>query len=152
MKFFATICAFGAAASAAASSVSVSYDTVYDNAAGSMSTVACSDGSNGLITKYGYKTFDAVPGYPNIGGSSTIPSWNAATCGQCFKVTYKDKSIFVTALDTSPTGLNLSKAAMNKLTNNQATQLGRVTANMKKVDVSKCGLRPANRRSIEWEG
>ena len=71
MKFFSTIIALGAALTATAQTVSVSYDTVYDNKAGSLSTVACSDGSNGLITKYGYKTFGAIPQFPNIGGSST---------------------------------------------------------------------------------
>ena len=38
---------------------------------------------------------------------------------------------------------------MNKLTNNQAVQLGRVDATVKKVGVAKCGLTPA-RRAIEF--
>ena len=51
MKLSTIIPALGAAALVNATTVSVSYDTVYDSASGSMDTVACSDGSNGLITK-----------------------------------------------------------------------------------------------------
>ena len=54
MKFSSIITALAAAASATASTVSVSYDTTYDSASGSLTTVACSDGANGLITKYAW--------------------------------------------------------------------------------------------------
>ena len=40
-------------AQAAPQNVSVSFDPVYDNQSGSMDTVACSDGQNGLITRFG---------------------------------------------------------------------------------------------------
>ena len=140
MKFFTAVTTLFAASTVSA--VSVSYDTVYDNAAGSLTTVACSDGSNGLITKYGYKTFGQIPKFPNIGGSSTIPSWNSAQCGQCYALTYKGKSVNVLAIDTAPSGFNIAKAAMNKLTGGQAVQLGRVEATLKKVGVGKCGLTP----------
>ena len=153
MKFTAALAAlsFGSMAFAQASTVSVSYDSIYDNASGSTSTIACSDGANGLITKYGYSTFGAIPSFPRIGGSSTIPSWNAATCGQCYAISYKGKTINVLAIDTAPSGFNMAHAAMDKLTGGQATQLGRVTANIKKVGVSKCGLTPKrDLREIEF--
>ena len=51
MKFFSTIVALSAAAMASATTVSVSYDTTYDTASNSLTSVACSDGANGLITK-----------------------------------------------------------------------------------------------------
>jgi hypothetical protein len=44
-----------------ASATTVSYDTGYDDGARSMTSVACSDGTNGLITKYGYQTQGAIP-------------------------------------------------------------------------------------------
>ena len=151
MKFFGTLSALSIAALASATTVSVSYDTTYDSSSGSLNTVACSDGSNGLETKYGWETFGQIPTFPNIGGSSTIPSWNAATCGQCFAVTYKGKTINVLAIDTAPSGLNIAEAAMNKLTGGQAVQLGRVTATITKVGVSKCGLTPKrDLREIEF--
>lgn len=62
MKFFtitSVLAAFAAAVTAvpapdASTAVSVSFDQVYDNANGSLATVACSDGSNGLLTKGSY--------------------------------------------------------------------------------------------------
>jgi len=57
MKFFTavTTLVFAATAALAAPSatatVTVSYDQSYDNASGSLDTVACSDGPNGLLTK-----------------------------------------------------------------------------------------------------
>ncbi|KAK3049261.1 hypothetical protein LTR09_009439 [Extremus antarcticus] len=143
MKFTTTLLAtLGALAFTSAETVSVSYDTVYDNASGALTSVACSDGSNGLITKYKYNTFGQIPHFPNIGGSSTIPSWNAATCGQCYALTYKGKTVNVLAIDTAPSGFNIAEGAMNNLTGGQAVALGRVTATIKKVGVAKCGLTP----------
>jgi len=149
MKLSTFLPAFGAVALANATTVSVSYDNTYDNGAGEMTSVACSDGPNGLITKYGWTTFSQIPKFPHIGGSSTIPGWDAATCGQCFALTYKGKTIHVLAIDTAPSGMNIAEEAMNKLTNGQAEQLGRVTATIKKVGVSNCGLTP--KRSIEFK-
>src|SRR5205809_321684 len=55
----------------------VSYDTGYDDASRSLTAVSCSDGANGLITRYGWQTQGNVANFPNIGGSSTIAGWNS---------------------------------------------------------------------------
>lgn len=48
--------------------------------------------------------------------------------------------------------MNIALGAMNKLTNNQATQLGRVEATVKKVGVSQCGLTPKrDLKAIEFD-
>ncbi|KAI0692229.1 immunomodulatory protein [Cytidiella melzeri] len=125
--------------SAAAQSVSVSYDTTYDDAGASLDTVACSDGANGLITK-GYSTFGSLPVFPNIGGAPAVGGWNSAACGSCWQITYDGKSINVLAIDVGRDGFNLSEEAMNELTNNQAVQLGRVNAEATQVAASVCGL------------
>lgn len=52
MKFTSIIAALGSIAAVNSATVSVSYDTVYDKGSNSMTSVACSDGANGLITKY----------------------------------------------------------------------------------------------------
>lgn len=154
MKFFAStlavlsLCLSPALAApspleARAASVSVSYDTAYDNAGASLTTVSCSDGANGLITQ-GYSTFGSLPKFPLIGGAPTIAGWNSPNCGNCYSIHYKagkvDKTIYVTAVDAAPGGFNLGLRAMNQLTNNQAQQLGRVTATYALADPSKCGL------------
>lgn len=119
--------------------VTVSYDETYDKKSGSLSSVACSDGSHGVLTK-GYKTFGALPHFPNIGGAAVVGGWNSAQCGTCWQLTYKGKSINVLAVDHAQSGWNVALGAMNALTNGQAKKLGRIEAEAKQVDKSKCGL------------
>ncbi|EAU37999.1 allergen Asp f 15 precursor [Aspergillus terreus NIH2624] len=135
----ATLALLGALlpAASAQQSVSVSYDQRYDVAGSSMNTVSCSDGVNGLTSKW--PTFGSVPKFPHIGGSPTIPGWNSPNCGKCYKLTYGGKSIFVTAIDAAPGGFNLALSAMNDLTNGQAVNLGRVQATYQEVAKSNCG-------------
>jgi len=58
------------------SALTVSYDTAYDNPMGSLSTVACSEGSNGMSTR-GFTNFGSLPKFPHIGGAPTITGWNS---------------------------------------------------------------------------
>ncbi|PYI07650.1 allergenic cerato-platanin Asp F13 [Aspergillus sclerotiicarbonarius CBS 121057] len=124
---------------ATGTSVSVSYDTSYDDANGSLSTTACSDGANGLVTK-GYPTFGSLPDFPYIGGSPTIPGWNSANCGACYALTYEGVTIYITAVDAAPGGFNIGLTAMNALTNGQAVADGRITATYAPADASNCGF------------
>ena len=122
---------------------SLSYDENYDNKSGSLDTTACSDGSNGLASSY--PTFGDLPKYPYIGGAAAIKGWNSPNCGTCWKLTYtnekkKSKSINVLAVDVADDGFNISLEAMNALTNNLATELGRIDVKSVQVDASKCGL------------
>ncbi|KAI0628776.1 immunomodulatory protein [Trametes polyzona] len=119
--------------------VTVSYDETYDNRSGSLSTVACSDGSHGLLTK-GFSTFGSLPHFPNIGGAAVVGGWNSAQCGTCWQLSYKGKSINVLAVDHAQSGWNIARGAMDKLTGGKARELGRIEATAKQVDKSKCGL------------
>ncbi|KAJ5907371.1 Cerato-platanin-domain-containing protein [Penicillium taxi] len=109
--------------STAATSVSVSYDQKYDVSGTSLSTVACSDGSNGLLTA-GYSTFGSLPKFPLIGGAPTIAGWNSENCGACYELAYQtdkiDNTIYILAIDSASAGFNIGLEALNKLTNNQA--------------------------------
>lgn len=84
--------------------VSLGYDQVYDSPTRSLSTVACSDGSNGMLTR-GYTNFSSLPHFPFIGAISAI-SWNSALCGSCWELTYLSAhngshTIRVLAIDTA---------------------------------------------------
>ena len=122
-----------------AATVTVSYDETYDNANGQLTTVACSDGPNGLITK-GYTTFGSLPHFPNIGGAAAVGGWDSSMCGTCWQLTYNGKSINVLAIDHADEGFNIALEAMNTLTGGQAQQLGRINASVKQVSASSCGL------------
>ncbi len=140
MKFFASLAILPVLASA----LTTSYDPTYDNKAGSLATVACSDGENGLLTA-GFKTFGSLPKFPFIGGAPAVASWNSVNCGTCWNLTYVNtknvsKTISVLAIDVSGPNFNIAKSAMDTLTGGQATQLGRVTITAKEVASSVCGL------------
>ncbi|KAF5660559.1 eliciting plant response [Fusarium heterosporum] len=141
MQLTNILCLAGLLTSASAVTVEVSYDPGYGDASRSLTAVACSDGKNGLITKYKWKTQGQIPKFPYVGGAQAIAGWNSASCGTCWKLTYKGKSINVLAIDHTDAGFNISPAAMNALTNNQAVKLGRVDATATQVAVSNCGLK-----------
>lgn len=128
---------------AAGQTISVSYDQRYDAGGSSLTTVSCSDGVNGLMSR-GYTNFQSLPGFPRIGGAPTVAGWNSPNCGGCYEVRYQagniDNVIYVTAVDASPGAFNLGLQAMNQLTNNMAVQLGRVDATYSVADPSKCGF------------
>ncbi|KAJ8489162.1 hypothetical protein ONZ45_g13688 [Pleurotus djamor] len=139
MKFTSTIASLSVF-SALVSAVSVSFDQVYDNRAGSMTTVSCSDGVNGLITRFGFQTFGAVPSFPNIGGADVVPAFNSPNCGTCWALTFNGTTVNVLAIDHAGSGFNIALAAMNTLTKGNAVQLGRINASAVQVNASACGL------------
>ncbi|KAJ5758525.1 Cerato-platanin [Penicillium odoratum] len=122
--------------------ISVFYDERYDVGTTSLSTVACSDGINGLESSYA--TFSSLPKFPMIGGAPTIAGWDSPACGKCYQLHFQtdkiDETINVLAIDTASGGFNIGLKAMNSLTNDQAVNLGRVDATYVEVDKSLCGL------------
>ncbi|UNI15083.1 hypothetical protein JDV02_001652 [Purpureocillium takamizusanense] len=124
----------------ASSTVSVSYDPIYDVAATSLNKVACSDGPHGL-QRFGYTTLGHVPKFPMIGGAQVVAGYGSEACGTCWELTYNTTSIRLTALDHADTGFNIALAAMNALTGNRAQVLGRVQATATQPDAAACGIR-----------
>lgn len=123
-----------------AQAITVSYDTGYDDASRSLADVSCSDGANGLITKYGWQTQGQIPHFPYIGGYEGIAGWNSAQCGTCWSLTFNDKTIYVLAIDHTAAGFNIAEAAMNDLTGGNAEQFGRVDATFAQVGSSFCNV------------
>ncbi|AEO63188.1 7c47e13a-5d42-4cce-93eb-6e2087ea6df4 [Thermothielavioides terrestris] len=125
---------------AAASATTVSYDTGYDDPSRPLTSVACSDGTNGVMWKYNWKTQGDVTGFPYIGGAEAISGWNSPNCGTCWQATYNGRTIHILAIDHAASGLNIGLTAMNDLTNGHAEELGRVDADVQQVPLSTCGL------------
>lgn len=55
----------------------VSHDGSYDLPNRGLNTVACSDGENGLIDRYGWHIQSEIAGFPYIAGSRNITGWNS---------------------------------------------------------------------------
>ncbi|KFY90550.1 hypothetical protein V500_05110 [Pseudogymnoascus sp. VKM F-4518 (FW-2643)] len=122
------------------SAITISYDTGYDNRARSLTTVACSDGENGLITRKHWNTQGDIPTFPFIGGAQAVKGWNSANCGTCWRLDYKGRSINVLAIDHTDAGFNIAQKAMDALTNNQAVHLGRIDGQATQIDAKICGM------------
>ncbi|KAF8188321.1 Cerato-platanin [Pholiota molesta] len=130
--------------SSLAAAINVSFDTVYDNSTQSLAIVACSTGSNGLLTR-GFTTFGSLPSFPRIGGAPAVTGFNSAACGTCWNLTFTNAqkvstSIFVTAIDVATPDFNIALAAMNQLTGGQAEEIGRAPITASEVAASNCGL------------
>jgi len=121
--------------------ITISYDPGYSSGSRSLSTVACSDSTNGLLTK-GCTTQSSLPSFPRIGGAAVIAGYNSANCGTCWNLTFAGtgKTINVLAIDHADEGFNIAQEAMDELTGGQAVQLGRVNAEYVQVDKSICGF------------
>lgn len=140
MQFNSILSTLVLAGAAFAQTQRASFDNTYDNAAGSMDTVACSTGPNGLAGRF--PTFGSLPTFPNIGGSSVISGFGSAECGTCWSLTFPTtgKTILVTAMDVAVDGFNLSQEALDTLTNGNAVFDGAVQVNAVQVAASQCGL------------
>ncbi|KAH8997423.1 Cerato-platanin [Lactarius akahatsu] len=114
------------------------FDTTFDNKAGSLNGVACSNGANGLAARF--PTFGDVPSFPFIGGAFDV-AWNSPNCGSCWALTNPatGMTINITAVDTAGAGFNIAKAAFDKLAGGQSG-LGAVDVVANKVSPSVCGL------------
>lgn len=62
----------------------------------SLTTVACSDGANGIMTKFGYNNIS--PMFPYVTAFSGA-TWNSPRCGQCVQVSANGRSVFLTVID-----------------------------------------------------
>ncbi|KAL2017110.1 hypothetical protein VTK56DRAFT_2582 [Thermocarpiscus australiensis] len=124
----------------AASAVQVTHDSGYDDPQRSLTAVACSDGTNGVMWKYNWKVQGDVKDFPYIGGSDAIAGWNSPNCGTCWSVSYQGKTIHVLAIDHAGSGLNIGTTAMNELTGGRAEELGHIDATVAQVPLTECGL------------
>ena len=114
------------------------YDTTYDNKNGSLNSVACSNGANGLAGRFA--TFGDIPSFPFIGGAFDVV-WNSPNCGACWSLTNTATgvSIDITAVDAAGSGFNIAQEAFVVLNGGQIGQ-GVADVVATKVSPSVCGL------------
>jgi len=120
------------------SNLRATYDTTYDNKSGSLNSVACSDGPNGLAARF--PTFGDIPSFSFIGGAFDVV-WNSPNCGSCWNLTNMGTgvSINITAIDSAGSGFNIAQEAFERLNGGQIGQ-GVVDVVANKISPSVCGL------------
>ena len=126
---------------ASASLVPVRYDSAFDDPDASLSTVACSDGENGLLTK-GFHTFGDLPTFSNIGGAFAIEGYNSPFCGTCWNLTDAETATtaFIIAIDYAKDGFVIAESALSALGGPQAVIKGKIYTSAMLVDGTHCGL------------
>ncbi|KAI0329937.1 Cerato-platanin [Cubamyces sp. BRFM 1775] len=115
------------------------WDDAYDNFTGDLNTVACSNGENGMITK-GFTTFGSLPNWPFIGATDAIAGYDSPNCGTCWELTYKGKGFTILAIDHAAEGFNISKVALEQLTDGAGIPLGHVEVDAAQIPIERCGL------------
>lgn len=102
--------------------------------------VACSDGLNGLQTKY--NLFDITTLYPMVGAFSDAP-WNSTNCGGCYRLSSGASTVDITAIDycekkDGGPHFDLSAIAFSQLLGDKGVQDGSGYASWKKISNSPC--------------
>ncbi|CRG91573.1 hypothetical protein PISL3812_08623 [Talaromyces islandicus] len=124
---------------AAKSKSTATFDTAYDNPSLSLSTVTCSNGEHGLVTRK-YKVISDLP-TRYVGGSPTVKAWNDPNCGACYALTYNHtKTVNVLAIDLAVGQFNVALSALNELTGGNAQDFGRVDVQYELVNPRECGM------------
>lgn len=107
----------------------------------SLETVACSNGANGIMVKYGMTTLDQL--FPYVTASS-FATWNSPNCGGCYQLNYKGKSIKITVIDQCQmidgysTHFDLSREAFEEISGNEGIHTGHFIATYSKISSGHC--------------
>lgn len=122
--------------------INIAYVTyhMYDKST-PVTTLACSDGENGLITKYGI--YDLNPIFPGVMAADFI-SWNSQQCGECIQLTNGNNQIYSRIVDgcgkitSEQTHFDLDPISFNILFGNAGILDGHGYVVWEKVDSSLC--------------
>ncbi|KAI9511711.1 Cerato-platanin-domain-containing protein [Russula earlei] len=122
----------------APSPLRATFDAAFDGPSLSLDNVACSNGPNGLLSRF--PTLGDVPSFPFVGGAFDV-AWNSPNCGACWNVTNPATGVWIalTAVDTSGAGFNIAEEVFKKLSGGQVDQ-GVLDVVASKVSPSVCGL------------
>ncbi|KAF9009507.1 Cerato-platanin-domain-containing protein [Cyathus striatus] len=126
-------------------STSATWSSYYTDASTSLGPVACSNGNNGLTTRFGYTTMGDVPSFPYVaaGPVNLGFGWNSSQCGSCWSLTYTSpnthvaKTISVTIIDAAST-FALSQDAYVALSGSDGLAAGHVDVEATKLGDNPC--------------
>jgi len=108
-----------------------------------LTSLACSDGANGLITRFKQSTL--AKWYPNVGAAS-FAGWNSPNCGGCYKLqnAANGKSVSITVVDKCAAAggydahFDISPVAFATLGGSAGQAAGHVVVSYTKVSSNPC--------------
>ncbi|KAG9315824.1 Cerato-platanin [Chiua virens] len=133
MKFISTLAVLSAAvlpSLAQSGSVKVTYVGLYDDPNWSLDSTACSNGANGLDTKWA--VLGDIPNFPAVAGIPGL-TWNSPLCGTCWELSYDDganmmHNITVTAVDAAYSTFNVAEDAFTSWAGTSGVAAGSIEA------------------------
>jgi len=117
----------------------VTYHNYYEGQ--SLRETSCSDGENGLMTRWGYDTID--PMAPFVAATS-ISGWNSPNCGNCYEVVGSASTVYLTAIDqcgAGPEGMmhfDIHPTAFQMLMGDDGVDAGSDYVKFREVSSLKC--------------
>jgi len=129
---------------AAVSASTLKWDNNYNkNSNLPLTSFACSDGANGLITKFNDPSLTTTklsgklrPGV-FLAASPLIPSWNSPNCGKCYRVRSGTKWFLFVAIDVATPAIVSGQDAFSTLASPNA---GYITVYQTELPLTSCYL------------
>ncbi|KAF9566412.1 hypothetical protein EC968_003756 [Mortierella alpina] len=129
---------------ATVSATNLKWDSNYSYTSNlALTSFACSDGVNGLITKTGALTTSQLRTKlkPGVYTAATpfVASWNSPNCGKCYRVRNpaNNKSIYIIAIDVGKPDVVTGQEGFNSITQTGLAQ-GSFIAYFTEVPTSNC--------------
>jgi hypothetical protein len=120
------------------------YNRDYDYAQNTeLTSFSCSDGANGLITRYGVNNLQRLQTklQPNtyIGASPAVAKWNDPNCGKCFRATNpsNNKSLNFVVIEQN-SGVVTGEEGFRLLSPSGTTSEGTLTVNVAELPSQSC--------------
>ena len=133
MKFASVLSALSllTLSSASVSLTRVTWNGIYDNPNQTFTVIACAE----WAAANNYTTFKDVPSFPYIGGAYVVSGYNSPGCGTRYSILDQQTNVTVevTVVDAALQGFVVSLEALNKLTNDNAQDLGSIQAVVTKI-------------------
>ncbi|CAM1508375.1 Fc.00g052230.m01.CDS01 [Cosmosporella sp. VM-42] len=122
----------------ASATISLTYNTVYDNHSRPLSELACWKKDIKAVLP-GYE-WEVLGNIPRIMAIDTITGPDSPSCATCWILECGEIARPALALDSADSGILLSLEGMNSLTGGRAEKLGRIDANYTQVALINCGI------------
>mmetsp|Transcript_4306 Transcript_4306/g.12009 ORF Transcript_4306/g.12009 Transcript_4306/m.12009 type:complete len:276 (-) Transcript_4306:380-1207(-) len=109
-----------------------------------LTELSCSDGANGLITRWGYDKIRRM--WPYVAAVSNL-QWNSPVCGTCYELYAEStgNTVYVTAVDkvalpgeNGELHFDMSKPSFDELLGEDGYRDGHGYSSFREVDSSKC--------------
>ncbi|TFB06920.1 Protein SnodProt1 [Trichoderma ghanense] len=123
--------------SAAAETMSATFNTLYEDPSRSLSEVTCWRKNIGFMPNLDWTLQQDAAGFI---GLDKINGLNSGKCFTCWRLSYEGRAISLLALDGTDSGVVMSFRALQYLTDGRAQELGRVEIDAVEADTSECGV------------